>query len=138
MSDGASARLSSRDAIAADFEILDTVAADLEAAATTFCRRNSDEALGIAFYRREQIADALRILSIVIHPELRGWGYGSEAVGLLERDNPAARFIARVDPADGLNLYFWLRLGYRPERSVEDVLVGRGDGMITMVRESTG
>jgi len=38
-----------------------------------------------------------------------------------------------VDAADGLELYFWLRLGYRPARPGE--VPGRPSrGMISMVR----
>ena len=53
----------------------------------------------------------------------RGWGYGSEAVRLLEewaaREVIATRFRAEVDLRNGLGLYFWLRLGYRPARKDE-------------------
>jgi GNAT superfamily N-acetyltransferase len=57
---------------------------------------------------------------------LRGWGYGSEAVRLIEESGRAQRFVARVSGGNGLGLYFWLRMGYRPgelpwqEREPED------------------
>lgn len=68
---------------------------------------------------------------IAIAPALRGFGYGSEAVRLLEewavREGLANRFRADVDPRNGLGLYFWLRLGYRPEAG--------SAGVLPMVRE---
>ena len=66
----------------------------------------------------------------------RGWGYGSEAVRLLEAEGKAERFLAGVDARDGLALYFWLRLGYRPA-SVGEVPGKTPRGIITMVRSRT-
>jgi GNAT superfamily N-acetyltransferase len=66
----------------------------------------------------------------------RGWGYGSEAVRLVEESAGATRFLAEVDARNGLALYFWLRLGYRPLRP--DEVFWRApdeDGIIAMVRE---
>jgi GNAT superfamily N-acetyltransferase len=65
----------------------------------------------------------------------RGWGYGSEAVRLVEAEAKAARFRADVDAGNGLALYFWLRLGYRPARP-EEVPGKPPRGIITMVRDS--
>lgn len=63
----------------------------------------------------------------------RGWGLGSEAVLLLEETARVGRCRAGVHAANGLGLYFWLRLGYRPAGVwPED---GGGD-MIAMVREA--
>jgi len=64
----------------------------------------------------------------------RGWGYGSEAVRLLEAEGKAERFLAAVDAGDGLGVYFWLRLGYRPAR-VGEVPGGVSRDMIAMVRD---
>ncbi|MDP2673562.1 MAG: GNAT family N-acetyltransferase [Dehalococcoidia bacterium] len=57
----------------------------------------------------------------------RGWGYGSEAVRLLEAEAKASRFRADVDAGNGLGL------GYRPARPGE-VPGGPERGIITMVR----
>ena len=72
----------------------------------------------------------------------RGWGYGSEAVRLLEGwavdSRRAKHFLAEVDTRNGLALYFWLRLGYRPARAVEVFWRAPDeDGIIAMVREGT-
>ena len=49
---------------------------------------------------------------------LSGQGYDTEAIRLLEGEalerGLAGRFCAPVRRDDGLGLYFWLRLGYRP------------------------
>ena len=63
----------------------------------------------------------------------RGRGYGSEAVRLLEAEAKAERFRANVDARNGLGLYFWLRLGYRPARP-DDVLGGSQSGIMPMMR----
>jgi GNAT superfamily N-acetyltransferase len=65
----------------------------------------------------------------------RGWGYGSEAVRLFEERHRDARFLAQVDPRNGLGLYFWLRMGYRPARA-DEVFWRAPDegGIIAMVR----
>ena len=64
---------------------------------------------------------------------LRGWGYGSEAVRLIEESGRARRFAAEVYAGNGLGLYFWLRMGYRPGelpwRKREP------EGKIAMIRE---
>lgn len=65
----------------------------------------------------------------------RGWGYGSEAVRSLEESAGATRFLAQVDVRNGLGLYFWLRLGYRPANVNEDLWRRPdGNGIIAMVR----
>ena len=75
----------------------------------------------------------LTVVCVDVGEEQRGWGYGSEAVRLLEAEAKGERFLARVDARNGLGLYFWLRLGYRPVRP--DEVPGRPPrGIITMVR----
>lgn len=61
--------------------------------------------------------DTLTVLRMEIAPGLRGWGLASEAVRLVEqraRGQGVRSFRADVDVRNGLGLYFWLRLGYRP------------------------
>ena len=78
------------------------------------------------------------VVCVDVGEEQRGWGYGSEAVRLLEAEAEAeaGRFRADVDAGNGLGLYFWLRLGYRPARPGE-VLGRPSRGIITMVRTGT-
>lgn len=66
----------------------------------------------------------------------RGWGYGSEAVREFEARYPHSRFLAQVAPLNGLALYFWLRMGYRPARAEEVFWRPPGEsGIIAMIRE---
>jgi predicted N-acetyltransferase YhbS len=68
----------------------------------------------------------------------RGWGYGSEAVRLVEESAGATCFLAEVDVRNGLGLYFWLRLGYRPAHADEVFWRAPDDGgIIAMIREGT-
>jgi hypothetical protein len=65
----------------------------------------------------------------------RGWGYGAEAVQVVEASGLAERFAADVSAANGLGLYFWLRMGYRPAAPAE--LTWREadpDDMISLIR----
>ena len=79
--------------------------------------RLQDQALigGLAF---RILSGRLIVDSIVISRDSRAWGYGSEAVQLLEgevvRMNLAKQFMSDVTRQHGRCLYFWLRLGYRP------------------------
>lgn len=98
-----------------------------------FNRRVGGDLVGLAYCDRDQ-HDVVDIMSVVIQRDLRGWGFGSEAVELIEGQYPNSSFVARVDPKDGLNLYFWLRLGYRPGGQASPVSSPSADGMITMIR----
>jgi hypothetical protein len=67
----------------------------------------------------------------------RGFGFGSEAVRLFEEEllanGTARRFQADIDVRNGLGIYFWLRIGYRP-MGADGITKGRG--VLTMVREA--
>ncbi len=66
----------------------------------------------------------------------RGWGYGTEAVRLLEAETQAERYTASVHRRNGLGLYFWLRLGYRPAHAEEAFWRGPDEhDTIAMLRE---
>ena len=87
-----------------------------------------DEPIGYVDYRLDEPAEGwLTFGMIALAAGQRGWGYGAEAVHLSEERTHATRFLADVNPANGLSLYFWLRQGYRPDR-VEH-------GHVVMVRE---
>jgi hypothetical protein len=67
----------------------------------------------------------------------RGWGYGSEAVRRFEALHGGAWFLAQIAPRNGLALYFWLRMGYRPARAEEVFWREPNEGgIIAMVRET--
>jgi len=92
-------------------------------------RIGEDDPIGIVEY--EATDRRLTVRFIALAKAHRGWGYGSEAVRLLEewavRKGLAQRFRAEVDSRNGLGLYFWLRLGYRP--------LGAMGSALTMVRD---
>jgi len=83
--------------------------------------------------------DTLTVLRMEIAPPLRGRGYGSEAVRLLERwagkEKGLQRFEAIIPADRGLALYFWLRLGYRPAAAAEAAWRRDGEqGTISVIR----
>ena len=84
----------------------------------------------------------LSVETIAVEPRLRGQGYDAEAVRLLEGEalerGLASRFWAPVRLDDGLGLYFWLRLGYRPAAAGENPWPGeRPRDIIAMIRVAT-
>jgi len=97
-------------------------------------RPDEDQPIGLLEY--ETGNGCLTVPFIALAKAYRGWGYGSEAMRLLEqwavREGLAERFRAEVDARNGLGLYFWLRLGYRPAGWHAE---GERDSM-AMVRES--
>jgi GNAT superfamily N-acetyltransferase len=81
----------------------------------------------------------LTVAFIAVAKASRRWGYGSEAVRLLEEwavhERLAKRFLAEVPVGNGLGLYFWLRLGYRPAGAGEfDWPSDNARDMMPMVR----
>ncbi len=82
----------------------------------------------------------LMISRLLVADPLRGCGYGLEAVRLLEavavERGIARRFTAWVEKQDGLGLYFWLRLGYRP--AGPDNVVWGGEDKRDMVALARG
>ncbi|HZP25558.1 MAG TPA: GNAT family N-acetyltransferase [Dehalococcoidia bacterium] len=98
-----------------------------------------DEPAGVLEFAIGEPAQGwLQVRFIAIERSLRGWGYGSEAMRLLEdlarRRAGGRRFWAHIRPANGLNVYFWLRLGYRPALP-DDGLPHPADGLV-MVYEA--
>ena len=103
-------------------------------------RCEDDSAIGVVEYRLGVPEDGwLNMEFVAVEPRVRGLGLESEAVRLVEGEmaekGRADRFCARVDKSNGLELYFWLRLGYRPARPGEDPWPGeRPNGIMSMVR----
>ena len=104
-------------------------------------RRDDEAPIGVLEYRVGYPAEGwLCVGFVAVEPPLRGLGFGSEAVRLLEeealRRGLARRFCAEVPLGNGTGLYFWLRLGYRPVGPGEDHWPGRRPrGIIGMMRE---
>ncbi len=103
-------------------------------------RCEDDSAIGVVEYRLGVPEDGwLAFDGVTVELGLRGLGLESEAVWLVEGEmaekGRADRFCARVDKSNGLELYFWLTLGYRPARPGEDPWPGeRPNGIMSMVR----
>ncbi|MCH7577744.1 MAG: GNAT family N-acetyltransferase [Chloroflexi bacterium] len=81
--------------------------------------REGDSVYGVLAYRLGYPERGwLSVKAVAVEPGLSGRGYDTEAVRLLEGEvlerGVAGRFWAPVRHDDGLGLYFWLRLGYRP------------------------
>jgi RimJ/RimL family protein N-acetyltransferase len=95
-------------------------------------RTDEDAPIGLVEYETKE--HWMTVSFIALAKAYRGWGYGSEAVRLLEewaaREGMAKRFRAEVPVGNGPGLYFWLRLGHRPaaESTSPDTL--------TMIRTS--
>ena len=80
--------------------------------------REGDSIYGVLAYRLGYPERGwLGVKAVAEEPGLRGRGYDTEAVRLLEDEalerGLTSRFCAQVRRDDGLGLYFWLRLGYR-------------------------
>jgi GNAT superfamily N-acetyltransferase len=60
------------------------------------------------------------IRGLAMRRDWRDLGYGGEAVEWLEASWPNRRFIAAIPRFNGLAVYFWLRVGFRPVREDED------------------
>lgn len=93
--------------------------ADPDAGLLAISRRDDPTPIGLIDFRTGlPAAGWLTIGFIAVAAPYRGHGYGSEAVRLLEDDalrrGTAGRFRADVPMSNGLGVYFWLRLGYRP------------------------
>jgi GNAT superfamily N-acetyltransferase len=77
--------------------------------------------------------DEAWIDDVTIDAAMRGFGLGGEAVRLFEawaEKQGAMRFRAGVHEANGLGVYFLLRLGYRPSE------VGQAGRTFAMMREA--
>jgi GNAT superfamily N-acetyltransferase len=78
--------------------------------------------------------DATIIRGLATRRPWRNVGYGGEAVEQLEASRPGSRFIAAVPRWNGLALYFWLRVGFRPVRDGEDRQRARDPDHLWMLR----
>jgi RimJ/RimL family protein N-acetyltransferase len=117
---------------------------DADAQRLAIVRGSDGAVMGLLDYRANEPGRGwLTVGFAAVARGQRGWGYGSEAVRLLEaeaaRKWEAQRFRVTVDARNGLGLYFWLRLGYRPARPDEVSWAGGAQsGMMPMMRTPGG
>ena len=76
---------------------------------------------------------AFAIEALTVRAGLRNRGYGAEAVYCLEAAHPGARVKAAVPRFNGLAIYFWLRVGYRPVRIDEDAALAQDPDRLWMI-----
>ena len=102
--------------------------------------RESGSIYGVLAYRLGHPERGwLSVEAVAVEPGLSGQGYDTEAVRLLEGEalerRLTSRFWAPVRHDDGLGLYFWLRLGYRPSAADESPWPGAAPrDVVSMVR----
>ena len=101
--------------------------------------REGESIYGVLAYRLGYPEEGwLSVEAVAVEPGLSGQGYDAEAVRLLEERGLASRFCAPVRHDDGLGLYFWLRLGYRPAAPGENPWPGGAPrDMMSMIRVPT-
>ena len=108
---------------------------EADAETLVIARADGPAPIGLLVYRLPDDG-WLEFQFLALAKGLRGWGYGSEAVRLIEESGRAQRFAARVNAGNGLGLYFWLRMGYRPAEPGEARWRAEEAGdIIAMVRE---
>lgn len=86
---------------------------------------------------REEVSGAgpiVAIRALAVRREQRNLGYGVETVDRLEEDLAGTRLAAAVPRRNGLAVYFWLRAGFRPFRSDEDLQRTRDPDHLWMIR----
>jgi len=99
-----------------------------------------EEPMGLIEYRVHEPADGwLSITCIALKDGRRGFGYGSEAVRTLEawaeKSHKVTSFLSEINPRNGLALYFWMRVGYRPAHAFEVFWRAPDEGgIIAMIR----
>ena len=78
---------------------------------------------------RNDSGNDIQFNSIFVDPEMRGLGYGSEAIQWLEKLKFDAGYVgsfsAELNIDHGRCIYFWMRLGYKPVIEKETVLMVR-------------
>ncbi len=105
--------------------------------------REGGSTYGVLAYRLDQPEEgSLSFDLVAVELGFRGLGFDSEAVRLLEGEalewGLASRFWVGVRHDEGLGLYFWLRLGYRPAAAGENPwAAGAPRDMMAMIRVPT-
>jgi GNAT superfamily N-acetyltransferase len=123
---------------------LEATSIDADDSLLAITSREGDRIYGVLAYRLGYPERGwLSVEAVAVEPGLSGQGYDTEAVRLLEGEalerGLASRFCAPVSHDDGLGLYFWLRLGYRPAAAGENPWAGGAlRDMMSMIRVSGG
>jgi len=118
----------------------DVVRPEAAARELVITRAGADEPIGLLRYRAGEPAEGwVTIGCVVLAEEERRRGLGADAVQLFEeavaRRYGVRHFRAGVDAGNGLSLYFWLRLGYRPLGWAADE---QGTGVFSVARQAVG
>jgi hypothetical protein len=90
----------------------------------------------VGLIQHHDAGHATEIAFLAMAAGQRGWGFGSEAVRLLEAQQNVGRYIVHIAPRNGLAVYFWRLLGYRPAHASEAVQRTDAGDMIAMVRDT--
>jgi GNAT superfamily N-acetyltransferase len=109
--------------------LLETLGLDARSASDpgSFLLLAGDEAIGVASIGGK---DEAWFGALAVRPDMRGRGYGAEAAGLLlnRLRREGVRTVRALAPeGNGLAVYFWFRMGFRPEKATERGLVLRQD-----------
>jgi GNAT superfamily N-acetyltransferase len=89
---------------------------------------------GVIIWEAKQLEMVIR--GLAIRRDLRNLGYGAEAVERLEAWWPGHRFATAIPRFNGLAVYFWLRVGFRPFRDEEDRARTRDPDFLWMLRSA--
>lgn len=118
-------------------EALRSGSQDSEALVIT--RAGEDSPIGLLQFRTDMPSEGwVTIEDVALTEEVRRWGLGQEAVRVFEQDavdRGLRHFATSIDPGQGLGLYFWLRLGYRPLDTAPN---SQGSDLLQMVRHAGG
>lgn len=101
--------------------------------------RSGGAPLGVIAYRPGEPDEGWAAIAFfAMAPAQRGRGLGGEALLAFEeaaaRQGWGRRFCAPVHPENGLSVYFWLRLGYRPARPSDFPPYAKPGAPLWMVR----
>ena len=116
---------------------------DADCSLLAITSREGESVYGVLAYRLGYPQEGwLSVETVAVEPGMSGKGYDAEAVRLLEGEalerGLAGRFWAPVRHDEGLGLYFWLRLGYRPALPGESPWPGGAPrDMMAMMRVPT-
>lgn len=100
--------------------------------------REEGRPIGVLQYRPDEPSEGWATIDhVAVAEDSRRWGLGQDAARLLEaavaRECRVRHFRTTIDVRNGLALYFWLRLGYRPLGPFTD---SQGHDVLPLIRET--